>query len=573
MNNARQSMNRNLMRLLLGGVMTGSAWASVQEEPASRPPHLDHRTTAVPWIDLSDMTEWREEKGHSGQLHRAAVVMDDASSVRFDSAPGQSTTAIIRSGDGQPPVGPIEQAAVLGGTIIDAELMSDGRIVVLLHDTVPGSPTEDDIVLWVGSLDDVRNSREGDFTARLAATGDGGPMGGDININPGSVIVRVRVDLDGSVYRRFRVLTLPREMEARVPTRGHDLPLIDLDAEEDRQVIVDREDGQYLGHPTTVLLEDGRTMLCVYPKGHGKGGVVYKRSDDGGLTWSDRLPVPDNWSGSREVPTLHRVIDPETGDKGLIMWSGLHPARLARSDDDGQTWSSLEPVGDWGGIVVMGFVEELSDGRSLAMFHDDGRFFTSDGQRSDPVVFTLYKTFSDDGGRTWSQPESVWSGSDVHLCEPGVVRSPDGQTLAILLRENSRRRNSHVMFSTDEGTTWSSPRELPASLTGDRHTAVYGPDGRLFISFRDTTHESSTQGDWVGWVGTWNDIQHGTPGQYRVRLKDNKHRWDTAYPGVEILPDGTIVTTTYGHWDEGEQPYIRSVRFTLDEIDERAAAP
>jgi hypothetical protein len=129
-----------------------------------------------------------------------------------------------------------------------------------------------------------------------------------------------------------------------------------------------------------------------------------------------------------------------------------------------------------------------------------------------------------------------------------------------------------VIFSEDEGAHFSQPRELPASLTGDRHTEVYAPDGRLFISFRDTTLESPTQGDWVAWVGTWEDLEQGLEGQYRVRLKDNRHRWDCAYPGVELLPDGTIVTTTYGHWDVDESPYILSVRLTLAELD-RLAEP
>ena len=40
----------------------------------------------------------------------------------------------------------------------------------------------------------------------------------------------------------------------------------------------------------------------------------------------------------------------------LITWSGLYPARLAVSEDDGQTWSALREAGEWGGIVVMGFV-------------------------------------------------------------------------------------------------------------------------------------------------------------------------------------------------------------------------
>ena len=79
---------------------------------------------------------------------------------------------------------------------------------------------------------------------------------------------------------------------------------------------------------------------------------------------------------------------------------------------------------------------------------------------------------------------------------------------------------------------------------------------------------SSTEGDWVAWVGTYQDILEGTEGQYKIRVKDNKKGWDTTYPGLELLPDGTFVMTTYGHWDEGEEPYILSVRFKLEELDE-----
>jgi hypothetical protein len=384
-------------------------------------------------------------------------------------------------------------------------------------------------------------------------------------------------------------------MATETPSRLHVLPLtllllagplnavepnstfpatIDLDDQLYRQVVIDREAGQYLGHPTTALLEDGKTILCVYPKGHGKGGIVYKRSLDGGKTWSERLPTPASWATSREVPTLHRVIDAD-GKKRLIMWSGLYPARLSVTEDDGLSWSELKPVGDWGGIVVMGFVEPLSTGPGhyLAMFHDDGRFFTKDGKNSN--TFKLYKTLSKDGGLTWSYPDVVYQSSEVHLCEPGCIRSPDGKKLAVLLRENARRKNSHVIFSDDEGMTWSQPREVPLALTGDRHTGKYGPDGRLFISFRCRSPKASAstrpfEGDWVGWVGTWDDIVGGQNGQYSVRLKDNKKGYDTTYPGVELLPDGTFVTTTYGHWSQGEEPYILSVRFKLSELDNQA---
>ena len=49
------------------------------------------------------------------------------------------------------------------------------------------------------------------------------------------------------------------------------LPVVDLDQWTEAQVIIDKEKGKYLGHLTTLLLKDGKTILCVYPKGHGPG--------------------------------------------------------------------------------------------------------------------------------------------------------------------------------------------------------------------------------------------------------------------------------------------------------------
>ena len=365
----------------------------------------------------------------------------------------------------------------------------------------------------------------------------------------------------------FPVYTTEQPYLGRSPmSRGYSIPLLDLANDTHRQVIVDREKGQYLGHPTTVLLEDDRTIITVYPKGHGRGAIVMKRSYDAGQTWTERLPTPKNWETSREVPTIHRVIDSE-GTKRLILFSGLYPIRLAVSEDDGISWSELNPIGEFGGIVTMAAVVRLKNGDYMALFHDDGRFLRIVQRREDPPEFRVYKTLSSDGGLSWSPPVVIVDHPTAHLCEPGIVRSPDGNQMAMLLRENSRQYNSFVSFSNDEGRSWSTPRELPGALTGDRHTGRYAPDGRLFITFRDRTHESPTQGDWVGWVGSYEDILNGREGQYRVRLMDNTEGADTAYPGLELLPDGTFVTTTYGHWIEGEEPFIMSIRLKLEELD------
>lgn len=392
------------------------------------------------------------------------------------------------------------------------------------------------------------------------------------------------------VFARFTLDWLEEKVPVAPPVPAFSLPVIDLNDQQERQVLVDREKGQYLGHPTTLLLEDGKTILCVYPKGHGKGPILYKRSEDGGKTWPDRLPTPKNWETSLETPTLHRVTDAK-GTKRVILFSGLYPCRMAVSEDDGKTWSELKAVGDWGGIVTMSSVVELKTaGHYLALFHDDGRFIKKGGKAT--TTSTLYKSLSTDGGLTWANPEEVFKSNTVFLCEPGAVRSPDGKQIAVLLRENFHQKNSHVIFSDDEGKTWTEPRELAAALNGDRHVAKYGPDGRLLVSFRDIPtkgQHSPTAGDWVGWVGTYEDLAKGKEGQYRVRLKKNfgnstnNGTGDCGYAGVELLSDGTFVVTTYGHWDvvpdtvtqqrpsgRGEPPYILSVRFTLKEVDELA---
>jgi len=413
----------------------------------------------------------------------------------------------------------------------------------------------------------------------------------------------------------FCLSIIPLLATAQVANRGidlsgfstdyHSLPFIDLDTMSSRQVTVDREPGVYLGHPTTVLLEDGQTLYCTYPKGHGRGPIVLKRSDDGGQTWSKRLPVPASWESSLEVPTLYPAEGPD-GTQRLLLFSGLYPARMAYSEDQGNTWTELQPLGNWGGIVVMGDLVPLRSGKGhyMAVFHDDGRYFSHRGRAGEPAVerannqaeFTLYKTFSYDGGLTWTEPEAMLQSRFLHLCEPGLIRSPDGGQIAMLLRENSRRMNSQIMFSNDEGQTWTRPRALPNSLNGDRHQAIYTPDGRLLISFRDMAPAywryqalkaecqdcgtaqlkaqagpaSPTTGDWVAWIGTYKDLVEGREGQYRIRLKDNTKGSDCAYPALECLSDGTIVATTYGHWAEGEAPYILSTWFKLEEVDKWA---
>jgi hypothetical protein len=153
-------------------------------------------------------------------------------------------------------------------------------------------------------------------------------------------------------------------------------------------------------------------------------------------------------------------------------------------------------------------------------------------------------------------------------CEPCFLRSPDGKQLLCLMRENTRTINSLFMVSDDEGKTWSQPESVQGSLTGDRHQAKYTPDGRLVIVFRDIAPESPTRGHFVGWVGTYQDIVGQREGQYRLKLLHNYAGTDCGYPGLELLPDGTFLATTYlKYWNDRRKHSVVSTRFKMEELD------
>lgn len=372
------------------------------------------------------------------------------------------------------------------------------------------------------------------------------------------------------------------------------IPLLDLDQDKDRQLVVDREAGRYLGPPAAILSDDLKTIQLVYSHGDTINGFYYKTGKKQGKRWSKRLPTPGSWNLPGGLPTLYRTVD-KYGTRRMILWSGHYPAKRAISADDGRSWSQLESVGNWGGQLLMASMIKLEPGtgRYMAFFHDDQRYFTEKGsehyakdaeQYSDHMV-TLYKSYTEDGGLTWTEPEVVNRSREMHMTEPCVIRSMDGKQLAVLLNDQSRRENSLVIFSDNEGKNWTRPHALPNELTGERHVAAYTLDGRLLILFRDRSSEvgkravsngqagSPTEGDWVAWVGTYEDIagaREDKPGngQYRIRLKHNTKEVDGGYSSLVRLPNGAFVAIAGGHWTAGESPYLLSVRFKLSELDD-----
>lgn len=349
------------------------------------------------------------------------------------------------------------------------------------------------------------------------------------------------------------------------------LPLIDISGETTRQVIIaDGTEEIYQGHPTTVLMANGKTIYCVWSTGHGGPAGAMASSHDGGLNWS-RLDnaLPSDFRLHRNCPSIYRMMDIKTGKVRLWVYSAFKkveeekiPMPRIMSEDGGKTWKELSPLGEkFKCVMTFSSVERLNDGSYMGFYH-----------RKKGESLVVLQTKTEDGGMTWSEPEVIADVEGKKPCEPYVFRSPDQKELCCLMRENTHKGRSLMMFSKNEGKTWSAPVATPWGLTGDRHMGVYTKDGRLVIAFRDMAINSPTKGHFVAWVGSYNDIKNSTPGEYRIKLLHSFASNDCGYPGMEILPDGTIVATTYIKYREGKNKHsVVSTRFQMKEVDAMVA--
>ena len=348
------------------------------------------------------------------------------------------------------------------------------------------------------------------------------------------------------------------------------LPLIDLSEETRRHVIVAPGTAEvYQGHPTTVLMPDGKTILCVWCINHGGHAGPLARSIDGGLTWQ-REETTDDWQRVHNCPSIYLLRDPG-GVQRLFVFAARADndptMQQTCSEDGGYTWTPFRSIGAFPCIMAFTSIIRLKSGDYLGLYPRG-----KDDRDASPLK--MWQSQSRDGGLTWDEPtlfcEDVARGRDPD--EPELLRSPGGEQLLCLFRENLRQGHSLMKVSDDEGAIWSDLRETPWGLTGDRHKACYAPDGRLVVAFRDMAPDSPSQGSFVAWVGTYDDIVAGRPGQYRIKLlhQHGPNQHDCGYPGLECLPEGTFVATTYVKYRPGpEKNSVVSVRFKLEDIDER----
>lgn len=374
----------------------------------------------------------------------------------------------------------------------------------------------------------------------------------------------------------------------------------------------------YLGHPDLVDVDGtGETLMTFYPSGHGKGAIIGKISKDKGETWQDMTNLPASWANSMETPCVYR-LDFTDGRQGLVLTSGCpywagdgilpDGFNSSVSWDKGNTWSEFEKWygSDWAQannslpydcVVAMSSLTQLKENgkyidKWMATFHRGGGQYGKDA----PEAYVNYRTYLtfEDGRAVWSLPEPLLAEhreleEKYGMCELEIIRNPQNDCLIMLARPNNRVSNSLICYSYDEGVTWTSPKQLPNSLTGDRHKAEYDPtSGKVIISFRqvlqnkDNSFKKSALSNvnwqsegWVAWIGDFDDLMSfadddeskHTYGDALLVVAKNYKNMDCGYSGVVILDDGTVIMDSYGYFSiTATKPYILQAKFNISDF-------
>lgn len=174
------------------------------------------------------------------------------------------------------------------------------------------------------------------------------------------------------------------------------------------------------------------------------------RSIDGGRTWEPRFTLQEN-TGRANVMSVSFVRS-RTGD---VLFFYLRKnsltdlkAYVRRSTDDAKTWDEPVLVTADEGYHVMNNarVIQLRSGRLLAPVASTPKV----GTKNDDFRTSVYR--SDDDGRTWQRSRTRLTAPKRGAMEPGLIELRDGRVMQIIRTQAGTIWRS---FSRDGGDTWS----------------------------------------------------------------------------------------------------------------------
>ncbi|MCF0201071.1 MAG: exo-alpha-sialidase [Bacteroidales bacterium] len=271
--------------------------------------------------------------------------------------------------------------------------------------------------------------------------------------------------------------------------------------------------------------------------------ILINRSVDGGRTWSEPYVLAQGTGYGQGYGDCALVRTNDdcglmaafTGGIGLWGSTPENPNRsyIARSLDNGQTWSDMTDVTDL--IFGANCVSDARKSWRASFFASGNGLLTSFGRimfavavrETEDYTLNNYVFYSDDNGATWNLSGRASVGGD----EAKLVELSDGRILMSIRHETNRWYN----ISEDGGVTWQTETsvwtdiEAPA-CDGDIIRYV-SSDGRQNCLLQSLPHGGSREN-----VSVFVSFDEGRTWPVRKCVVP----YSSAYSSLCVLPDGSI---------------------------------
>lgn len=344
-----------------------------------------------------------------------------------------------------------------------------------------------------------------------------------------------------------------------VSTPSHTFEIVNPSPSGDREIILAHtllfQPGDYNSTnyriPGVITAKDGSIVAVTDKRKYNQGDlpedidIVCRRSTDGGHTWSEPYTIAQGTGYNHGFGDC--VLAWTNDDNGLIagfvggvgLWNSTpsNPIRsyIARSYDNGQTWTEPEDITDF----IFGSNCVVPEHRTwrASFFGSGNGLITSTGRimfvaairETTAQSLSNYAVYSDDNGITWH----VSGRASVSGDEAKVTELVDGRIL-MSIRHNGKRWYN---ISNDGGETWQSSTSTWNDITapacnGDmiRYTSVNQGFNKNRLLHSVPFGSSRTD------VSVYISYDEGETWPVRKCIVP----YSSAYSSLCVLPDGTI---------------------------------
>src|SRR3954452_25612456 len=254
----------------------------------------------------------------------------------------------------------------------------------------------------------------------------------------------------------------------------------------DRQALFEADTGGYATYRIPGLVVTDKGTLLAYCEARktsasdwGAIDLVYRRSADGGKTWSEPRKVVDIGGGVEKNPVavnlkLGKFPDITVNNPVMIADRGVvhflycveyMRCFYTRSEDDGKsfappveitrTFEAFRPAYDWK-VIATGPNHGITLGNGRLVVPVWLSTGTGGNAHRPSVTATIY---SDDRGETWKAGEIAVPSTEewINPNETVAVELADGRVM-LNVRNESKPHRRLVTISKDGATGWSTPR-------------------------------------------------------------------------------------------------------------------